>query len=338
MENTDWSVVKGSTNAPYINNTLLSQGAYAEQYYTYPGVHPSLGNYIWLEAGTNFGIYNDGPPSFNLLSTTNHLVNQLEAAGITWRAYIEGITGTNCPSTDAYPYAVRHIPFLYFSDVLSNETRCISHLRPYLELSRDLISRTNVASYNFIVPDLCNDGHDYCTTNGAVWQMDAWLSQEIPRITNSPAYTNNGAIFILWDEGSFGGAGVQGDGPIPCILLSPLIKAGYANSIPYNHSSTMRTLQEIFNVRPFLADALFANDFADLFHFFALNTLRTTNANELEIQVLGLTPGLRTFVETSGSLPVWSEMTNFVPDRASISLRHQVEKGAGRYFRAYTKP
>jgi hypothetical protein len=52
MENHNWSSIKGSPDAPYINS-LLPQASYCEQYYTPPGNHPSLPNYLWLEAGTN---------------------------------------------------------------------------------------------------------------------------------------------------------------------------------------------------------------------------------------------------------------------------------------------
>src|SRR5204862_236991 len=38
MENTDWSSIKGSSSAPYINS-LLSVGAHAEQYYNPPNTH-----------------------------------------------------------------------------------------------------------------------------------------------------------------------------------------------------------------------------------------------------------------------------------------------------------
>ncbi|MBA0084873.1 MAG: hypothetical protein HRJ53_07750, partial [Acidobacteria bacterium Pan2503] len=44
-ENHNWSSFKGSTSAPYINNTLLAVGAHAEQYYNPPGIHPSEPHY-----------------------------------------------------------------------------------------------------------------------------------------------------------------------------------------------------------------------------------------------------------------------------------------------------
>src|SRR5207244_3015608 len=56
MENHNWSDITSSSSAPYINNTLLAIGAHATQYFNPPGIHPSLPNYLWLEAGTNFGV------------------------------------------------------------------------------------------------------------------------------------------------------------------------------------------------------------------------------------------------------------------------------------------
>src|SRR5438132_3704718 len=86
MENTDWSSIKGSSSAPYINS-LLSVAAHAEQYYNPPNNHPSLPNYLWLEAGTNFGISSDPNPPQR--TSSPHLANMLDAAGISWKTYQE---------------------------------------------------------------------------------------------------------------------------------------------------------------------------------------------------------------------------------------------------------
>jgi hypothetical protein len=258
MENENWSSIKGSASAPYINNTLLPIASYAEQYYNPPGNHPSLPNYLWLEAGTNFGILNDNPPSSNHQSTTNHFVTFLKNTGISWKTYQENITGTTCPTTDSYPYAVRHNPFAYFDDIVNNY--CVSAMRPFTELAGDLANNT-VSHYNFITPNLCDDMHDSCApTNNPIKQGDTWLSQNVPMILQSAAYQNNGLLIITWDEA------VTGDGPIGMIVLSPLAKGGgYHNSLGYTHSSTLRTFQKIFGVTPFLGGAATGLDLSDLF-------------------------------------------------------------------------
>ena len=267
MENNNWSDIHGSSSAPYINNTLLPMASHAEQYFNPPSNHPSLPNYLWLEAGTNFGILDNNAPSANSQNTTRHLVDLLQANDISWKTYQEGITGSDCPLTDVGLYAVRHNPFVYFNDVTDNQSatsaNCISHVRPFAELATDLAAKT-VARYNFITPDLCNDMHDPCDPlNDPIAQGDTWLSQQLPPMLASSAYQSGGAIFIVWDEAG------TGDGPIGMIVLSPFAKGqGYQNTISYTHSSTLRTMEEIFGVAPLLGSAASDTDLSDLFAVF----------------------------------------------------------------------
>jgi hypothetical protein len=253
MENHNWNQIKGSASAPYINS-LLTQGAHAEAYFNPPGLHPSEPNYLWLEAGTNFGITNDNNPSSNHQSSTQHLTTLLGAANISWKSYQEDIAGNVCPLTNTGLYAPKHNPMVFFDDVtgVNNplSANCIAHVRPYTELPTDLTGG-KVANYNFITPNLCNDMHDSsgCATTDSVKNGDNWLKQAIPSILASNAYKNGGIVFITWDEGE------GGDGPIGMIVLSSNAKIGYSNTIRYIHSSTLRTLQELFGVQPLLGDA-----------------------------------------------------------------------------------
>ena len=265
MENHNWSSIQGNASAPYINSTLLPMASYAKQYYNPPGNHPSEPNYLWLEAGTNFGIRDDNSPANNHQGTTSHLVSLLNAAGVSWKTYQEDISGTVCPVTD-YPgqlYVTPHNPFVFFDDVTGSnnpaDAYCIVHVRPYSELATDLSNNT-VARYNFITPNVCNNMHSSCAPlNDNVKQGDVWLSTEVPRILASQAYTHKGVLFITWDEAE------TGDGPIGMIVLSPVAKSGgYSNRIHYTHSSTLRTVEEIFGVSPLLGDAANATDLRDL--------------------------------------------------------------------------
>jgi phosphatidylinositol-3-phosphatase len=267
MENHNWAEILGNTaSAPYINDTLLPQASYTDQYFNPPGLHPSLPNYLWLEAGDNFGIFDNSDPAVYHQATPDHLVSYLEAAGVSWKTYQEGITGTECPLVDNWPYATRHNPFVYFDDTTNGgdpqSPHCIASVRPYGELAGDLVSG-NVARYVFITPDVCHDMHDWdgCETLDPVLNGDLWLSREVPKILASTAYINNGALFITWDEGSAGS-----DGPIGMIVLSPLAKGGgYSNGVSYTHSSFLRTAMEVFNVGPLLGDASNSVSLSDLF-------------------------------------------------------------------------
>jgi len=129
MENHNWTQpanqfsgpiqqVFRNPNAPFINSLvdgsayatingsvahLSEQVAYAANYHNVlatpngnnPHIHPSEPNYIWAEAGTNFGVLNDNDP-FSPKGPTNqdtdqHLSTLLTAAGRTWRSYQEDI-------------------------------------------------------------------------------------------------------------------------------------------------------------------------------------------------------------------------------------------------------
>ena len=91
----------------------------------------------------------------------------------------------------------------------------------------------------------------------------------MPLILESDEYKRGGALFIIWDEAEDSGA--FSDGPVGMFLLSPFAKGGgkaaYSNSIHYDHSSTLKTLQEIFQVGPLLGAAADpeTNDLSDLF-------------------------------------------------------------------------
>jgi hypothetical protein len=102
-----------------------------------------------------------------------------------------------------------------------------------------------------------------CDSSDKLKNGDSWLSNQIPMIMNSDAYRNGGVIFITWDESE------KGNDPIGMIVLSPYAKGdGYSNDIPYTHSSTLLTIEEIFNIKPLLGDSAYATDLSDLFRQF----------------------------------------------------------------------
>lgn len=98
------SLVNGTALA-YIDGRLVNiseQVAYATAYHNVlatpsgnnPHIHPSEPNYLWAEAGTNFGIlddddpYADNPPN---AQSTQNLSGLLQKAGYSWKSYQEDI-------------------------------------------------------------------------------------------------------------------------------------------------------------------------------------------------------------------------------------------------------
>jgi hypothetical protein len=276
MENHNWAGsggISGSTEAPYINKTLAPMSAVAENYFNPPGNHPSLPNYLWMEAGKNFGVHADGLPSKYHQSTHAHLTELLHNAGIPWRAYEESISGSVCPlepegpldSSGSNLYQPRHFPQIYFDDMTNsrdaNSSYCIQHARPFSTLASDL-KDNNIGRYNFITPNMCDDGHDSCGGN-AIAHIDTWLKDNLPIIFNSAQFkAGHVVVFITADEAQ------NGDGPIPFLAIGSGVKRGYKNEIYYTHSSLLRTLEEIFKVSPMLGAAATSTDLSALFSVF----------------------------------------------------------------------
>ncbi len=280
MENLSWSDVQASTDAPYINGTILTHGAYLTNYKK-PSqlVAPSEPNYIWLEAGDNLSFStDDDPSSSHHQTTTDHLVTQLNAAGISWKSYQEDITGVVCPLSGINNYAPKHNPMVFFDDVNATgapsdvshpldtmSAYCIAHVRPLTELTSDLASGTT-ARYNFITPNLCHDMHNSCApTNNNLRQGDNWLASFIPMIQASSEYAH-AAIFVAWDEPDT--IGTILNSPIGLMVLSPFAKVGFSSATAYDHSSTLRTMQDIFGVGPYLRAAQTATNLSELFTSF----------------------------------------------------------------------
>jgi len=115
MENHSRGEILGNPQAPYINQ-LANDSAVAEGYHD-SFVHPSEPNYLWMVAGENFGILDDDDPGpENHIGSTAHLADQIEGAGLTWKAYQESM-GAPCGLTSHGRYAAKHNPFAYFDDV-----------------------------------------------------------------------------------------------------------------------------------------------------------------------------------------------------------------------------
>jgi phospholipase C len=241
MENQDRGQILGDDDAPYIN-ALAAQGAVAAGYHD-SYVHPSEPNYIWMVAGENFGILNDNDPGAgNTIDSRSHLADQIERAGLTWRAYEESM-GPPCGLTSHDQYAAKHDPFIYFTDIdgwngatFAPPPRCAEHIVDYSQLDVDIASG-KLPDYAFITPNLTHDMHD-----GTVGQGDAWLAGEVPKILATEAYKNGGVLFLLWDEGSN-----SGDDP-PFIALSPNALAGMVSQTSYDTSSFLLTVQRMLGV------------------------------------------------------------------------------------------
>jgi hypothetical protein len=195
----------GNPAAPFQNSLITpgdpnaAQTSYASNYQNAGvGIHPSLPNYIWSEAGSNLGVTNDNPPfgpGGNNQTSTN-LSALLQSQGTSWKSYQEDInlaknaqgnltnavlpkdqwtvplnpiSGTSPNYTNPYngsnqfDYAPKHNPQVYFTATNGGNNTTpsnplSSHYAPLQQLQVDLANNT-AARYNWITPDQFNDSH-----------------------------------------------------------------------------------------------------------------------------------------------------------------------------------
>ena len=169
-------------------------------------------------------------------------------------------------------YAARHNPFVYFHRILDDTNRCRSHVVNLHELRTDLQSLATTPNFVFVTPNLCNDGHDVQCAGGqpgGFAAIEGFLKQWVPRIMNSAAYKQDGLLIITFDEsdsigpeastaccgekrlpGSDQEAGFSGPGGgrVGAVLLSPFIRPGTSTNTPYNHYSTLRSIEDQFGL------------------------------------------------------------------------------------------
>ena len=244
MENKDCRDVAGNHDAPYLNG-LSTRYATATRWYAIR--HPSLPNYLAMIGGSTFGIHSDCTSCDGIRAP--NLTDQLETAGISWKAYMEGMPSACFRGKDAGRYAKKHNPFVYFASVTDSPDRC-RNVVPLQQLSTDLAAH-RLPRFAFISPDLCHDTHDCSVADG-----DAWLRGVVPRILASLG--SNGILVITYDEAdhhsSAGCCQKAAGGQVLTVIAGPKVKRGYRLRLAYDHYSLLRTIEDAWRL-PRLGDA-----------------------------------------------------------------------------------
>lgn len=307
LENKDYDVTFGAgSEAPYLARKLPAKGQLLTQYHGTG--HFSLGNYITMISGQAENPDTQGDCSFGFNEITpgtigadgqalgsgcvypasvRTVADQLEAAGKTWRAYMEdmgddllrdrtatcahpliGGTDETQHASESDQYATRHNPFVYFHSVIDDDLSCGTHVVNLDRLRRDLRKPRRTRNFTFISPDLCSDGHDdECADpeqRGGYHGIDDFLRKWVPRIRRSKAFRRNGLLIVTFDESESGaeaccftpsgpnsplqGIYGPGGGRTGTVLLSPFIDRGSVNETPYNHYDYLHTVEDIFGL------------------------------------------------------------------------------------------
>jgi hypothetical protein len=226
MENRSLSQIKGSPNAPYLNN-LINKCGIAGNYH-----HIGNGNAdkILMTSGGQWGYSVWKGPSARVKAP--NIFSQTKGS---WRLLAENMPKP-CDRQDGNGYVYRHNPALAYTNI---KQQCLSK-------NVRLGSDPNIsARYTMILPAMGDSMHAYrgsAGTAGLTESGDRWLSNIVPKIVNSSEYqSGNTALFIVWDEGG---------SLLPCIVVSPYTQPGTVSMVNANHKVLFRTTEDLLGLPP----------------------------------------------------------------------------------------
>jgi len=230
LENHEYDEVAGNPEAPYLNR-LARRETLATRYHAVS--HPSLPNYLALLGGSTFGIADN---CTDCAARGSNLAQQLSRAGISWRAYMEGMPRPCFDGVQAGGYVKRHDPFMYFPSIAASRRRC-ANVVPTRRLRADL-KRSSLPAFAWIGPDLCYSAHN-CNLATA----DRHLSMLVPRIMRKLG--PDGTLIVTFDEGH---SNAGGGGHVFTVTAHPGHQPHRRLTRAYNHYSLLAAIERHFGL------------------------------------------------------------------------------------------
>jgi hypothetical protein len=299
------SALAQSQTDPYLTKQLLPKGTLLSGYTL--SASSALANGIALISGQGVNLNTEqNCPSFLELqpptvSAANGLAegvgcvypqavktlpDGLTAAGLTWRAYVQGMESAQAasptPSAGAPsptpasapagvtcrhpepggadpnhapapgdPYLTFRNPFVYFHSLLDGGA-CASGDVDLSRLQGDLATPADTPSLSWIAPSACDDGSSAPCAPGApagLGPADSFLKTVVPQILATAAYRKEGLIAIVPDSAPSAAAGAAAK-PVGALLISPFVHSGARVPGPLNDFSLLKSLTRLFGVLP----------------------------------------------------------------------------------------
>ncbi len=239
MENEESTSVLGNPQAPYANALARRYGLATQSFAI---AHPSLPNYLALTSGSTQGISSDCTEC-SVPASSRNIVDQLEAAHISWKGYMEDLPEPCFKGAGSGGYAKKHNPFIYYEDIANSPQRC-AKIVGFEALAADLHGG-RLPTYAWISPNLCDDGHDCGVAGG-----DRFLAHTVPGLLRGLG--PHGYLVLTWDEGSTnqGCCGVAAGGHIVTILAGPDVRRGARMSTPVDHYGVLGTIESSLGLAP----------------------------------------------------------------------------------------
>lgn len=237
LENRAYEQVIGSPDAPYLNR-LARSGALETRYYAL--THPSLPNYIALTTGSIQGVPDN---CARCSSERASLLNQLDAAGISWGAYFESLPhDKDIGVSQKRRYNKHYNPFVYTESLAGRLDQ--SRLRSFRTLRSD-IARRRMPRFSWLAPNVRHDGH-----NHPLRAADRATARLVPKVLR--ALGPHGVLYLTWDESVDrdvrGVHGTRGGGHIALMATGGLARHHARLATPATHVALLRTIEANFGL------------------------------------------------------------------------------------------
>jgi phospholipase C len=185
------------------------------------------------------------------------LADSLDSANISWKYYApsEGERGYVFSTFDA----INHI---------RNTNLWQEHVVPYTNFVNDAM-KGELPAVSWVVSGIESEHPPNSVCVG-----ENWTVEQINAVMQGPDWDST-AIIIVWDD--FGGfydhvvpPQVDGFGlgiRVPALIISPFARPGHISHTQYEFSSVLKTIEEVFNLKPLTKRDANANDLFDSFNF-----------------------------------------------------------------------
>ncbi len=267
-------MLENSTRANVLANPYMSslrrKGVFLSN--AHGVTHSSQPNYILSIGGDTFGICDDSPDYARWIymntpeaPPVTFIVDLLEAKGLSWRAYAEDLQETDKAQTPAYippdappppagtfPFARKHVPFLSYPAITSDPAR-LANIVNADQFEADLAAGS-LPCFSWYTPNLIHDGHSLADDEKKYDPGDTNRHVNIDNIalflrhflSDDPLarFPPRTLIVVTFDEAY----------PYPetyaiyTLLIGDMLQAGSERPEPYNHYSTLCSVEHNFDL------------------------------------------------------------------------------------------
>src|SRR5437870_832541 len=208
------------TNAPFLLGMIKPASAWLTNYFAV--THYSEANYVAMTSGQFTPCEQHDGLAASCHQGADNFFAQLDGIDVTWQSWMESMpapcTLTNTGGDAALNhYAAKHNPAIFFDGIEGQNgvwsptpgPECIANDIPAgstgpndMGTFEAALASGNVARFNLVVPNECEDAHDNCKPAGSpILQFDQFLQREVHLIESSPAFGTDGVIVVTFDEG-----------------------------------------------------------------------------------------------------------------------------------------